>query len=79
MVLGGIATVFVLAPLAFAIAWRIIRRGAPAAARVARMEEAIDAMASEVESVSESQRFLTETLVAEPMKIPVREELRSRR
>jgi hypothetical protein len=78
MVLGGIVTVFVLAPLAFAIAWRLIRRPAPAT-RIDRMEEAIDAIASEVDSVSESQRFLTNTLVPEAMKTPVREKLRTQR
>ena len=78
LVLGGIVTVFVLAPLAFAIAWRLIRRPAPVA-RIDRMEEAIDAIASEVESVSESQRFLTNTLVPEAMKTPVREKLPIRR
>ena len=85
MVLGGVLTVFVLAPLAFAIAWRVARRGALAGrrpeweehgARLARMEEAIAAIALDVDRVSESQRFLTKALVAEATS--VREEVRTR-
>jgi hypothetical protein len=84
VILGGLFTVFVLAPLAFAFAWRIIRRGALAGrrleaaedrARLARMEDAINAIALDVDRVSESQRFLTSALVAEARQVPVREEL----
>jgi hypothetical protein len=84
LILGGMVTLFVLAPLAFAVAWRIIRRGAPAGrrleseedrARLARMEEAINAIALDVDRLSESQRFLTNALVAEARQAPVREEL----
>ena len=84
LIVGGLFTVFVLAPLAFAVAWRIIRRGATAArrleseedrARLARMEDAINAIALDLDRVSESQRFLTKALVAEARQGPVREEL----
>ncbi len=61
------------APLAFAAAWIMIKRWAktaPApqllasAARLERMEQAIDAVAIEVERISEGQRFVTQTLAA---------------
>lgn len=67
----GISVVFILAvlmPLAVSIARTIFRRGSapkPApqilesAARLERMEQAIDAMAVEVERISEGQRFVT--------------------
>jgi hypothetical protein len=44
-------------------------------ARLARMEDAINAIALELDRVSESQRFLTMALVAEARQVPVREEL----
>lgn len=67
----GISIVFILAvlmPMAFAIARTIFRRGSmpkPApqilesAARLERMENAIDTMAVEIERISEGQRFVT--------------------
>lgn len=75
MVMGGIATILVLAPLALAVAWRAGRRRALAArrpgwadeeARFARMEEAIASIALDVDRLSESQRFLTSALAAGP-------------
>jgi hypothetical protein len=74
MILGGVVTVFVLAPLAFALAWRLIRRPAPAVNRVElaeqnerlrRIEQAVDTIAIEVERVSENQRYLTNTIASE--------------
>lgn len=73
---------FVLAPLAFAAARRLLRRPMPVtreaaegAQRLERMEQAVDAIAIEVERVSESQRFLTRILTeAGPMQaLPVGE------
>ncbi|HEY0996439.1 MAG TPA: hypothetical protein VGD77_10650 [Gemmatimonadaceae bacterium] len=63
-------TIFVLAPLAVAYARRIWKRtgqvvsGIPDALidRMGRMEQAIDAIALEVERVSEGQRFLTKLM-----------------
>ncbi len=64
-------TVAVMMPLAFAAARSILRRAArPApsaqmlesAARLERMEHAIDAVAVEMERVSEGQRFVTQLL-----------------
>ncbi len=85
---------FVLAPIALAYARRLFRR--PVAAertpefvesqrRMERMEQAVDAIAIEVERVSESQRFLTRILTesrdvaaigrgaAEPIRVDVAE------
>jgi hypothetical protein len=87
IVFGGIATVLVLVPLFIAMAWRAGRRAAHAArlpawdelgARLARMEEGIDAIASDVGRVEESQRFLTNALVADEMQTPAREKLGTR-
>jgi hypothetical protein len=84
IVFGGIATVLVLVPLFIAMAWRAGRRAAHAArrpewdelgARFARMEEGLDAIASDVGRVEESQRFLTNALVADEMQTPAREKL----
>ena len=86
--------IFVLAPVALAYARRLFRR--PVAAertpefvesqrRMERMEQAVDAIAIEVERVSESQRFLTRILTesrdvaaighgaAEPIRVGVAE------
>ena len=61
-------TLFVMAPMAFAAARRMLRRPfetkpAPqileSAARLERMEQAVDAIAVEVERISEGQRFVT--------------------
>ena len=60
--------VFVLGPLAIAAAIRLLRRGKAAATaatpswlqdRLGRIEQSVDAMALEVERISEGQRFLT--------------------
>lgn len=64
-------TLFVLMPIAIALAVRIFRRGAAPAPsprdpethqRLARMEQAVDAIAIEVERISEGQRFVTQLL-----------------
>jgi hypothetical protein len=61
-------TIFVMAPLAFAAARRMLRRPfetkpAPQlienTARLERMEQAVDAIAVEIERISEGQRFVT--------------------
>lgn len=61
-------TLFVMAPLAFAAARRMLRRpfhSTPtpqfleSTARLERMEQAVDAIAVEVERISEGQRFVT--------------------
>jgi hypothetical protein len=68
--LGIVFTIFVLAPLALSLArliWRkaTARGGAPfpdaaeAARRLAGLEQAVDAIAVEIERVSEGQRFVT--------------------
>src|SRR5205085_10522159 len=67
----AILSVFVLFPIAISIARNIWRRGSlPAAARpdrestqrLERMEQAMDAIAIEIERVSEGQRFVTRLL-----------------
>ena len=64
-------TIFVLAPLAFAAArlmWKRATRPVPppqspeTAQRLERIEQAVDAIAIEVERVSEGQRFVTKLL-----------------
>ena len=85
----GIAIVFTLAvlmPLSIAWARAIFRRGARAAEqpsrelmqRLDRMEEGIEAIAIEVERVSEGQRFVTKVLgqgAAEPVALPAGEKV----
>jgi hypothetical protein len=96
-----VGTIFVLFPLSVAMARNIWRRGsrhaAPAeskesAERMERLEQAVDAIAIEIERVSEGQRFVTRLLTegsapalsvgqkaAEPMRLPEREALRASR
>jgi hypothetical protein len=86
-------TLFVLSPIAIAISRLIWKRGsrtmvhAPSAdssQRLERMEQAMDAIAIEIERVSEGQRFVTRLLserggamlggaqqAAEPMRVPL--------
>lgn len=84
-------TIFVLAPIAVAFARRIWKRtgvvvsGIPDALmeRLGRMEQAVDAIAVEVERVSEGQRFLTKVMsevprgigagAAQPVEVKARE------
>ena len=96
-----VGTIFVLFPLSLAMARRIWKRGsgyaAPAqskesAERMERLEQAVDAIAIEIERVSEGQRFVTRLLTegsapalsvgqktAEPARLPEREALRASR
>jgi hypothetical protein len=69
--LAGIAfSMFVLAPLAFAMARRIWRGSPPAVVqrdresdqRLERIEQAVDAIAIEIERISESQRYQNKLL-----------------
>jgi hypothetical protein len=95
----SILSVFVLFPIAIAVARNIWRRGslpvAPrpdreSAQRLERMEQAMDAIAIEIERVSEGQRFVTRLLseqrngvaiaasqpAAEPVRVPGGEKAR---
>lgn len=70
--LGGVFTIFVLAPLAFAAARLMWKRAtsrpatpaisADASRRLERLEQGMDAIAIEIERVSEGQRFVTRLL-----------------
>jgi septal ring factor EnvC (AmiA/AmiB activator) len=72
-------TLFVLAPLAFSISRGIWKRGSmprqvssPAdAQRLERMEQAMEAIAIEIERVSEGQRFVTRLLSEQRANVPV--------
>jgi|SRR5215831_16835189 len=75
--LTAIACVFmftVLMPLAFGIVWRLVRGprdtsqvNDPAAnARLDRLEQSMDAIAIEIERISEGQRFVTKILTDRP-------------
>jgi hypothetical protein len=99
--LGIVGTLFVLFPIAIAAARSIWKRGgrqapAPASAesseRMERLEQAVDAIALEVERISEGQRYVTRLLTegsapalsvgqkaAEPLRLPEREALRASR
>jgi hypothetical protein len=65
-----VATLFVFAPIALAFAWRMLKRPtAPPSTvspemrdRLERIEQAVEAIAIEVERVSEGQRFVTRVL-----------------
>jgi len=96
-----VGTLFVLFPLSAAMARNIWRRGSRHAApvqsaestqRMERLEQAVDAIAIEIERVSEGQRFVTRLLTegsapalsvgqkaAEPVRVPDREALRASR
>ena len=68
MLTAGTAAVLILRPLMRAFANRFERRGAPAllppevSAHMERLEQAIDAVAIEVERISEGQRYTTKLL-----------------
>ncbi len=72
-------TIFVLCPMALAIARSIWKRGSVArplpdretTARLERMEQAMDAIAIEIERVSEGQRFVTRLLADGKTALPV--------
>jgi hypothetical protein len=70
--LGGVFTIFVLAPMAFAAARMMWKRATSkpsppaisgdASRRLERLEQGMDAIAVEIERVSEGQRFVTRLL-----------------
>jgi hypothetical protein len=68
--IGGMFIFFVLFPITIAYARRLWRRGAAAvselpkviAERLTRLDQAVDAIAIEVERISEGQRFLTKVM-----------------
>ncbi len=70
--LGAVFMIFVLAPIAFAAArmmWKRTNRPIPppaladdASRRLERLEQGMDAIAIEIERVSEGQRFVTRLL-----------------
>lgn len=70
--ISTVATVFVLAPLAFALARNLWKRGSRQSAaptidretaeRLRRLEQGIDSIALEVERISEGQRFVTKLM-----------------
>jgi hypothetical protein len=80
--IGVVFTLFVLAPIGFSIARLIWKRAAAPAPpkrsaeeeqRLARIEQAVDAIAIEVERISEGQRFVTKALsagAAQPVAAP---------
>jgi hypothetical protein len=69
-IVSTVFTMFVLFPLTIAYARRLWRRGAVAIAelpkvlaeRLTRLDQAVDAIAIEVERISEGQRFLTKVM-----------------
>jgi hypothetical protein len=73
-VLGGMFIVFVMLPLAIAQARRLWRRPAHISAempaeltdRLNRLEQAVDAVAVELERVGEGQRYVTRVLTEQP-------------
>jgi hypothetical protein len=98
---ASLVTIFVLAPMAFAIARAVWRRSSvpkrPAhdpemTSRLERLEQAVDAIAIEVERVGESQRYQARVLseaqlmpalgsgqrAAEPVRVPQYEPARGR-
>lgn len=95
-VLGGIFLIVCIFPLSFAAARRILRRGAAAitsfprelSERLDRLDQAVDAIALEVERIGEGQRFVTRVMsesgkaigsgAAQPVEVPAREAARSR-
>jgi hypothetical protein len=70
VIMSTVFTLFVLFPLAIAQARRLWRRSAAAVAelpkvlaeRLTRLDQAVDAIAIEVERISEGQRFLTKVM-----------------
>jgi hypothetical protein len=73
-VIGGLFIVCAVLPLSIAFARRIWRRGAVAVSaiphevmdRLTRLDQAVDAIAVEVERIGEGQRFVTRVLVEKP-------------
>jgi multidrug resistance efflux pump len=73
-VLGGLFIVVVLLPISLAFARRIWRRSAAVVSslpqevmdRLTRLDQAVDAIAVEVERIGEGQRFMTRVLAEKP-------------
>ena len=73
-VIGGLFIVCAVLPLSIAFARRIWRRGAAAVTalpqemmdRLTRLDQAVDAIAVEVERIGEGQRFMTRVLAEKP-------------
>ena len=73
-VIGGLFIVCAILPISIAFARRIWRRSAAAVAslpqelmdRLTRLDQAVDAIAVEVERVGEGQRFMTRVLAEKP-------------
>jgi len=100
-IVGIIGTTFIALPITFALARRIWRSGSRRAAaavtpesaeRMERLEQAVDAIAIEIERVSEGQRYVTRLLTegaapalpvgqraADPVRISDRDALRASR
>lgn len=72
--IGGLFIVCAVLPLSIAYARRVWRRGAVAVSaipqevmdRLTRLDQAVDAIAVEVERIGEGQRFVTRVLVEKP-------------
>lgn len=91
-ILGAVFTVFVMMPLAVGFARRMWKKSATAmmeipaelSQRLTRLEQAVDAVAVELERVGEGQRFVTKVLgegsmrAAEPLALPDREAIHRR-
>lgn len=88
IVMGFVLAMTMVLPISIAIARRIWKRGTPATSsapmsremdeRLGRLEQAMDAVAVEVERVGEGQRFVTRVLgagAAEPLAVRAREEI----
>ena len=80
---GGIATLLLLVPFSIMLTKRALRRGGRAAeaptyddSRLERIEQAVDAIAIEVERISEAQRF-TSKMLGDGGAVPVRAQERS--
>lgn len=77
-VLGGLFMIIVMLPLSIAMARRIWKKSTNAVAqipsdlmaRLARIEQAVDTSALEIERIGEGQRFITK-LFSEGSKVPV--------
>ena len=97
-VLGGVFIIFVMMPIAVAYARRLWKRGAVSVSsempaemtdRLNRMEQAIDAVAVELERVGEGQRYVTRVITeqqralgagaAEPLEVRQREAIHQSR
>jgi hypothetical protein len=77
--LAGVFTIFVLGPLAIGAARMMWKRSnrpvlpagtAESSARIARIEQSVDAIAVEVERISEGQRFVTRLLSEKAALLP---------